>query len=56
MRVLRSRCLLETIEMATVIAISTKLVACSQFIHQVAKCEFFCGSYWCYVMYCTDHA
>ena len=46
----------DKIETATVIAISTKLVARNQYIHQVAKREFFmCGSCSCYVMYCTDH-
>jgi phospholipid-translocating ATPase len=48
----------DKIETATVIAISTKLVARNQYIHQVAKREFvfLCGSCRCYVIYCIDHA
>jgi phospholipid-translocating ATPase len=43
----------DKIETATVIAISTKLVARNQYIHQVAKREFiFCMA----LMYCTNHA
>ena len=45
----------DKIETATVIAISTKLVARNQYIHQVAKREFrFSCPY--FVMYGTDHA
>ena len=47
----------DKIETATVIAITTKLVARNQFIYQVAKGEFiFRGPCRCYVVYCTDHA
>jgi phospholipid-translocating ATPase len=42
----------DKIETATVIAISTKLVAHNQYTHQVAKREFI----FCVALVCTDHA
>ncbi len=44
----------DKIETATVIAISTKLVARNQYIHQVAKREYFLYIL-AVVMYCPDH-